>query len=319
MVATDAGIAVVTGSGRGIELRRYDSGGKQIGSPTLLAREARVADVAAAAVGDRLGVAWIEPGVRVGAAYSVIAGTRGTGFGEVHHLGDVAAAAARKGGHLVARAEDGKLLVFRSGPAEPCRDNAEDQCTSFLVQELMTDGPEPRRIPLSVPAVCERGVAAFSATPGQWLYGVCSRKSGAPVTTIFRVQFSPQYAVANEVLRGCMPRGSAVIDDKILTLGDCAEGRRAVRSVTAVGAQTEVDWSRAHVECDRGGPALVVGAERTPFGKISGDLSALLPDEFVPPGARAVFTGVALFVGAASADGAELTRFECRAGKLVST
>ncbi len=307
----------MVGGDKGLELRRFDAGGKEMGHATQLARDGRVADVAAAGVGERLGVAWVERGGKFAAAYGVVASTKGSGFGSVHRLGEVAAPAAVHGGHLVVREEEDKLLVFRSGPLEACSSGDKDKnCTSFLVQELMKDGPEPRRIPLSVPAACDRGVAAFSATPGQWLYGVCSRRTGGPATTLFRIQHSPRYAEANHVLTGCTPRGSAVVDGAIVVVADCPSGRRAVKSNGAMHAVTSLDWSKVRLECARGGPALSIASRRTPLGKVVGDLSALLPKRLVPPGAKAAFTGVALFVGSATRAGVRLIRFECRAGHL---
>lgn len=310
-------MVVVRATSQGLELRRHDAGGKLLGGATVIPRPEPVRDVAAAAVGQRLGVAYVEGKGATGEARALIASTRGTGVTADYALGATSLPPRPSGGLVTLRAEDGELLAFRSGKREACADDPALQCTHFEVQALGDERPEPRRTPLLVPMTCAHGLAAFSATEGQWLYGVCSEKKGRPETTLFRIQFSPRYAAAQPVFPGCSPRGSAVVDGGVVVVADCPDGPRAVRSQGATLPLLETDWRSAALECERGAPALVAFGARTPLSKIDGDLSALLPDKWAADGARAVYTGVALLIARSTTAADALERFECRAGQLA--
>ena len=51
-------------------------------------------------------------------------------------------------------------------------------------------------MPLSVPVPCSQYSTLLAVIEGRWHYGVCTLHEDAPVTTVFNIQFDPEYAAA---------------------------------------------------------------------------------------------------------------------------
>lgn len=289
------------------------------GEPFEIGRAEKVLEVSAAAVGPRIGVAWV-------ARNGTVAGTLGDldvrRFNPRMSLGTIRFGNGRGRGHVrMLATDDGALLAMYRAGVSPCADGSSEECAEFQFAELHSTGVKRRGLPLLVPKPCGGGIAAFASAGGRRFYGVCSEREETRSTTVFMIQFQPEYAQTNEVLKQCSPRGSTVIDDEVVVVGDCASGRRAIRfggGDLPIGSPLLVD--RPELVCDRNRPLLRVSKrpkyERR-LARATGDLEPLLDETLAPRQSRAVWTGSALLVAVSLGDRVALHGHQCRRGELV--
>jgi hypothetical protein len=277
----------------------------------------RVVEVAAAATATALAVSWVREHGPELEAWGNVGELGELGFAKAVSLGAVSAGDRARRGHLAMTSEGDRLLVMHRGTAAPCRDDDAQSCTGFATDELGPGTVKKRGLPLSVPAACGVGVAAYAAAPGRWHYAVCSTAEGQAKTTLFNVQQDPNYAEAKVVLEGCTPNGSLMLNGNVILGGDCSGGRKVVRAGAMAKPLTTIDLASAQMTCSLGHPAIKAPDFELVLRQPLSGLSPLLPPDIAPVGARAVWTGVALIVARWVAGEVTLRRYECRAGELV--
>ncbi|MFW5924643.1 MAG: hypothetical protein ACOCV4_00665 [Myxococcota bacterium] len=283
-------------------------------------RGSRVAELAASAGGGRLGVAWVlrdlDGELRVRATHGNDAATT---FAPAVKLGKSETGSFDGRGRVaVAVSKSGLVdVLYRSG-AGPCRAGQRDaQCARFAHWQPKGAG---RGLPLMVPEPCAPGVVGSLFREARWYFGVCSE--GA--TTVYAIQFDPEYAHAENVLAACTPEALVPGPEGVLALGRCDGDLRAVELREGGKQRTDVGSVERRAACEEGKPVLtMVGAgQRARELRLTGPLGALeawLPEAVAPPEARAVWTGRALLVATPIASEVALRRFECDGAQLIRT
>ena len=282
-----------------------------------------VAEVGLAAPGPDLALGWIE--TRAEHA-SVRAAWIGAAEPQIFDLGAAASGAGERRGSLAlaARAEGATLLA--RGLDTPCGDAAASACVGFQFFSVEASGARATGLPLTVPSPCDSRAAQLVAAPvsarpdavaGQrFEYAVCSRAHAEPALTVFSIQSSPAYAMADEVLRGCEPLGAGRFAGRGAFVAACEKERR-MATVAADGVSWET--TRLGVRglvCSASGAALRMGSEWLRLSEPLGNLELLLDDALAPPGSRAVWTGAALLVASADDGRLRLRRHVCRSTAL---
>jgi hypothetical protein len=271
-----------------------------------------VSDLGAAWVGSRLALAWAEREqgkARVRAAW---AGMAAPPF----ELGPAWSAPRNARGNLVLAARSDRAMVFARGDEAACIEPGRHGCFGFEFYELGPGEAKKTGLPMSVPVPCADNSAQLAVVGGRFHYGVCTITGERPVTTMFSIERDPEYARADALLEGCTPVGTFVWQAAAWLVGECDGGRRAVRLGRRDEAPVFLDLHAARLEC-RGGsatvraPSLELALEEPRSG-----LSALLPAELAPAGARAVWAGRALLVATSLGDGVRIARYRCSGERL---
>lgn len=278
----------------------------------------KVVDLSASFVGEQLGLAWLEQGSREARAQATLidAGTTPT-------LLDLGASAlvpdsARGNIALAAEAERGRALVMWRGLEAPCVDAQAGPCTGFTFRRVRAGAAEPTGLPLTVPAPCASHSVELATSRGRFHYGVCARQAAGAVTTMFSIQYEPEYARAEPLLASCLPLGLVDVQGEPWLIGDCRGKRRAARVPVGDEAVRQEDVDSLSISCTPLRAELRQGRFALTLREPQAGLQPILPASWVPTGARAGWTGTTLVIAYPSSSGLALSRFACRAGKLQS-
>jgi hypothetical protein len=288
---------------------------------------AAVADLALAAIGSDVALAWSE--ASADQATLRAAWSSSDGAARSFDLGaSFPGAGASRGGLALVGRERGALLLAR-GREAPCSDARERACSAFHFFEIAPDAARPTGLSLTVPNPCAahsaqlvsaqpasaRGAASGEAGPFE--YAICAGGAGASALTVFSIQPSPAYAAAEEALAGCTPLGAGRFGGEATFVGACGAQRRSVSVPADGGALVVRNLDERGLICNASGPLLRFGngwlRPREPLGR----LELLLDDDLAPAGARAVWTGAALLVAQASDGQLSLRRYGCRHTQLL--
>jgi hypothetical protein len=302
-----------------------DAGGAPRGAPGTLLDGGLIpgepSDLAAAWVGERLAVAWVErtgAKARVRAAWARSDAVHTVALPAVMELDRAWVAPRTARGNVVVAARGDRALVFARGEQTACVDPAQKGCFGFSFHELQTDRAVATGLPLAVPVPCADHSAALAVVGRRWHYGVCTDTGGAPMTTMFTIEHEPEYARADRLLEGCKPTGMLHFGGAAWLVGDCQGNRRAVR----VGGRDEplefLELRSARVECTADGARVRAPGLDLVLDEPRGRLETVLHSDLVPAGARAVWSGRALVVATTSAGPLTLNRRRCEASGLVT-
>jgi hypothetical protein len=276
----------------------------------------KVTDLVASVIGDQLVLSWLEQGAKEARAQAAWLG--GAGSPTLLDLGPAALAAEAARGNiaLAPEPERARALVLWRGLDAPCVDPRQSPCTGFAFRRLSASSAETTGLPLSVPVPCASHSVELATSPGRFYYGVCTREGADPVTTMFTIQYEPEYARAEPLLKGCVPLGTLNIDGRPWLLGDCHGKRKAVpvplmdERVDAEDLESmTVSCTPQQLELRRGKLALRLREPRA-------GLEAIVPAALVPTGARVGWSGTTLLAVFRAGDVLQTRSYGCRAGKL---
>lgn len=296
-----------------------DETGSRRGSASVLlgasARSGEIADLAAAQVGERLAVAWIERADGKARARATWAVPKAPLF----ELGPAFYGPSAARGNIVVAERRESALVFSRGIEAPCIDPGKSACYAFDFHELAADRVKRTGVPLSVPVPCTDNSTALAVLPSRYHYGVCTDDGKGPVTTIFTITPEPAYARAEQVLAGCEPAGTFVWKDNAWLVAECQGSRRAAR----IGGGDEVveylDMRAPTLECRSGILRIRASSFELVLDEPRQRLEALLPTSIAPRGSRAVFTGNAVLVASNAGTSLRLARYTCTGERLEET
>ena len=195
--------------------------------------------------------------------------------------------------------------MLSRGQKSDCIEATENDCVGFGFHRLDATKAVAQNLPLTVPLPCDQNSVSFAVAGSRFYYGVCSRATGKPITTLFSIQTDPEYARADRILEGCLPLGALSQDGNLLVVGDCDGQRRAVRVRGGNAETSELRVDRLDAVCEAGHPLIrQLGAAglSLPLVAPRDRLEAFLPAALTPRASRAVWTGQTLLV-AGLADG----------------
>lgn len=228
-----------------------------------------------------------------------------------------------------ALSDSGEGVVMVRGPDTKCpQSGASSRCASFISGRL--DGSRFRsRMPLVVPSPCERPLTQGVFYAQSWYYGVCSTESGTARTTIYSINFEPEYAAAKSFESGTEGLDLVRAAGGVVAL-DARQGEHAAHRF-GKEEKDEVTWPATSrgVFCNGETPVMHLSRsgkadERTLVKKpLAGPESAIapwLPDALrKKPHVRAVWTGSALLIADMAAGEIRLARHQCREGVFKRT
>jgi hypothetical protein len=344
LIATAQGAALVWAPpavhGGGIRLVRLNAIGGAFGEEAVVHREktsrsgeslgpSLAIEVSAAAGGGRVVVAWLQRDpmeLRIKATHGLSSALE---FAPVADWGKTEAVVDARQRSVVAAAAapDGTMSVLYRSLNSKCKNDAgaEIDCASMHVRRVGTPDFERENRPLlEVPAPCDQPIVGHLWSEGTWYYGICSKDAKGPVTTLYAIQFEPEYALAENILPGRVPFGIAPGGGGAMAVGWSGDSRDSVRFADSGRKRTEVSRMDMSAVCVDGRPALVakVGDGSTftlPLTEPSSRIEALLPADIIDQRARAVWTGKAILVAYPSSGEVALRRYECVAGNLERT
>jgi len=321
LTSFDGGAVLAVANGTALTLSWFDEAGKatQAQNVALASADAggaqpTIAEVAAVADGAELALAWIESSGNQAHARGLVRGIAGDNRGPIVDLGAVQTPLSVPRGNLALASSDGHFSVLARGAKTPCIEPTENDCVGFAFLRLEASGKSPQGLPLTVPLPCEENSVSFAVAGTRRYYGVCSRATGKPITTLFSIQTEPEYARADRILEGCLPEGALSIDGELVVVGNCAGERRAVRIRRGNADPEEVRVERLDASCQAGLPLIrqigVGGLHLTLSGRRD-RLEAFLPDALRLPRARAVWTGQTLLVAGLVGRSITLKGYQC--------
>jgi hypothetical protein len=276
----------------------------------------KVTDLAATFVGDDLALAWLEQGQHEARAEATVVGAAAP-----PHLLDLGPAAlvadsARGNLEIAAELDRKRALVMWRGLEAPCFDGQATGCVGFTFRRVQRGSAEATGLPLSVPVPCASHSVALAVSAGRFHYGVCTRDGSEPSTTMFTIQYAPEYARAEPLLHGCSPLGTIEAGGRPWLVGDCRGRRRAVM-VPLFDEKVEPEGVDAlQISCTPSRAELRQGRFVLTLSEPRADLQAVLPAGYLPTGARAGWTGSSLVVAHAVGTRLETRAFGCRGSKL---
>lgn len=297
----------------------------QDGRPTLPARAlpvparglGKVTDLTAASLGEELALAWVDQGKTEARAEAlVLSGPTPPGLLD---LGPAALSAESARGNimLAAEAEKARAMVMWRGLAAPCVDpKSQEPCVGFTFRRIRGGGAETTGLPLSVPVPCTSHSVELAVSSGRFHYGVCTREGADPVTTMFSIQYDPEYARAEPLLKGCLPLGTLDVAGQPWLIGDC-HGKRKAATVPLTDEKVRTEYVDApQISCTAERAELRQGRFVLTLREPRADLQAILPPALLPTGARAGWTGKSLVVAYLAGSRLETRAFACRGGTL---
>jgi hypothetical protein len=328
-LATAPGGAVLAWAAAGadrLQWMRFDADGNRVGGEGARAQVAgvgaAVADLALAAIGSDIALAWSE----ASAAPPTLRAAWFSSDGEARtfELGaSFPGEAASRGGLALVGRERGALLLAR-GLEAPCSDARERACSAFHFFEIAPEAARPTGLSLTVPTPCADHSAqlvsaqrAPGGEAGPFEYAICAGPAGASALTVFSIQPSPAYAAAEEALAGCAPLGAGRFGGEATFVANCGGQRRSVSVSVDGGALVARNLDERGLICNASGALLRFGNRWLRPTEPLGRLELLLNDDLAPAGARAVWTGAALLVANTSDRQLSLRRYGCGNGQLL--
>jgi hypothetical protein len=276
----------------------------------------KVTDLSATMVGEQLALAWVEQSKDEARAVATMLAGAETPI--LLDLGPAAVSAESARGNLVIAAEEARdraLLMWRALSA-PCVTPQDAPCVGFTFRRLRAGATEPTGQPLSVPVPCASHSVELSVSAGRFHYGVCTREGADPVTTMFSIQYEPEYARAEPLLKGCLPLGTLDVGGVPWLVADCHGKRKAVL-VPLNDEQVQPEYIDAlTISCTPERALFRQGRFALTLREPRANLQAILPPNMLPNGARAGWTGKSLVVAYLAASRLTTRRFTCNAGTL---
>ncbi len=316
LTSTDSGAALVSldATRTGLALTRLDARGRAQATEPLFDAKAsdaprgvtELSEVAAASLGGDLDVVWVEKSAQGAHARGLLRPLQARGGAPLQDLSAVQLPIAAPRGNVAIGSSDGHFLVLSRREKTACADSNQSDCIGFDLFRQEASGSARTGTPLAVPLPCEQNSVSFAVSGRRWYYGVCSRSTGKPLTTLFSIQSEPAYARADRILEGCLPLGATAQGGDLIVIGECGGQREGLRVRGGNAALEEARVDRLEVVCDAGKPLirqLGAGGLNLPLDERRDRLEAFLPPALSPPNARAVWTGEALLIASPTRSG----------------
>ncbi len=244
----------------GLALTRFDAKGKAGPTEPLFDAKAKdaprgvteISEVAVASLGADLDVVWVERSAQGARARGLLRPLQARGNAPLQDLNAVDLPLAGPRGNLAIASSEAHFLVLSRRQKTACADSNQTDCVGFDLFRQELSGTARTGSPLAVPLPCEQNSVSFAVSGSRWYYGVCSKSTGKPLTTLFSIQSEPAYARADRILEGCLPLGATALDGDLIVIGDCSGQRQGLRVRGGNAALEEVRVDRLEVVCDAG-------------------------------------------------------------------
>ena len=209
--------------------------------------------------------------------------------------------------------ETWRIQSLWRGVEMACEDGSSERCAPIHVSRIAPSPSERDGVALALPAPCEVPITGFAiAQDGSWYYGACEATT-RPTHVVYAIQFEPRYAHAERLHAGCTPRGLSPFGEGVAVVATC-EGQIQGTRLEAGGRALSHFEAPPHIGCDGDDPVIQIGSVTAPLTAARGDLEALLPTMFAPPGTKAVWSGDNVLVAQAVESDVTIRRYACQRG-----
>jgi hypothetical protein len=311
--------------GGGLFVQRLDARGVPRGPATRLAQTdagGEVIELSVAALGARVGVAWIESSAEESRTRALLVepGEPSPPEPVRRALGDGGLVPGRSR-IAVSGGRAGRLRIMHGVRRQDCGRDHSEPCTGYSFSQLGHDGVrEAGSEWLRVPSPCPDVPPLLGASGTAFYYAVCAEAEGARVTTAYGIDVQNEYAHAVQVLAGCTPSALlAPMRGGALVVGRCDGGLRAAElGLDATRGARELALDGVQAVCVDAVITLRSAEVDLPLRHPLDGLEALLPAELAPEGSAAVFTGAGIVVVREQTQTGELAlgRYSCERGVL---
>jgi hypothetical protein len=250
-----------------------------------------VTEVAVATTPGRIAVAWIVDLDTEARAQARIIDQQTLSMGPLLDLGQSAQRGFAARNRLALATGDSKIFSLARAPQERCDETPDERCAVFRFHRLTTTEARQRGMPLIVPAPCEWTPLLFQVADGRFHYGLCHVENQRPVTTMFTIQYEPEYARADPLLTNCDPLGTQTLGQRVAAVGACATGKRLV-FVGGGGTKPEpLSLSGETLACENRELVMTTSSDAPLKLTEPAQIHALLSADAITRGVRAVWTG----------------------------
>ena len=334
LVATSEGALLLWAAGKcgqGLSLQRFDADGIPLGVTEnvpacgSLDAGAEVSQVAAVAVGGKLGLAWIVRSGSDAQALGSYGEDTASSLAPALPLGAAEPArVAARAQLLLSGAETGQMRVAFWAPSARCTGQP-GRCAQVISAPLppAREAAARRSDAREVPHPCPRLLVGSAWSHGIWYDAFCAldAEDGRATTEVYAVRPEIFYAEALPTLQGCTPLGVAPSERGVLVLGACSDGLYA--HALSEAHKTVLARAERSVRCEAGRPILELRAHNgvVESYKLSGPRDRIelwLPATLAADAGRAAFTGRSLLVAAVQNQHLVLSRQHCEGETLVS-
>jgi hypothetical protein len=291
---------------------------------------ARVVELAAAAAGGQLGVAWLEQDGSETRAFRSHGDDGARAFAPPLPLGaaDVVGANAVGRGRLwLVAADSGEMRVAWRAP--PGRCSAEAGSCAQLISQPLAAGREAagrHTDTREIPAPCPRLMVGAVWTAGVWYDAFCAFGGSPEIATTQVYSIRPEifYAEVVPALPGCEPLGLAPSQTGAVVFGQCADGLASLLlSPDGQGRRQALRGLDRRIRCEGGRPVLELRDHEAQIENFALSAPRARLELWLPPqpgvaGQRAVFTGRRLLIAAAQDRHLRMHSLYCVGETLVS-
>jgi len=276
----------------------------------------KLTDLDASFAAGQLALAWLEQGSQEARASATL--IEGAATPVLLDLGVAALVAESARGNIAIawQPERTRALAMRRGLESSCAAPSSAPCTDVTFKHVRASAAESTGLPLSVPVPCTSHSVTLTTSPGRFYYGVCTRQGTDPVTTLFSIQYDPEYARAEPLLKGCLPLGTLQVAERPWLVGDCHGQRRAVPIPVGDEKPEPENIDALELYCTPQRAELRQGRFKLTLSEPRADLQAILPTALLPTGARAGWSGSSLVVVYTNGSRLETRSLGCHTGKL---
>jgi hypothetical protein len=322
LVVVGSGAALLWVGPKGdLAMLELDAAGEPRGGDRVIRKApsaTEISEVVASAEGRTLTAAWVESSGSNARVLGQVIEVGGV-TGELLDLGAITLHTVGSRGNVAIAANQGAALVMARGTDTDCASSASGRCAEFRFFYVDRDGARPTGLPAAVNEPCPIQGALLAITGNRRFYGVCNKSGDLWSTTVFMIQYEPEYARADKVLAGCVPQQLSTLGRDAVVVGECGIRRRAARLTGADEPIAEVDLREVTLRCESKGPSIAVPASQPwvlALDRPRDDLGALLPAKLAERGSRALWTGKTLLVARERNGLIELFGHRCRDQKL---
>lgn len=222
----------------------------------------------------------------------------------------------------IAAREDGRFqAAVRLGDG-PCTDGSAGPCSAVDMASIRATEVEPVGVPLSVPTPCPELVVGTAWVGPRFHYGICSARTGAPLTTAYTIETDVSIARSDDVLPGCQADGFFASGDEVLLPGRCPGGRAGARMGARAHGMRALPMDAVTVRCEGRTPIVQTSASLGATVRLVAPvdhLETVLPENVAPRGSRAVWTGSTVLVAIPGSGEVGLHRWGCDQGQFIAT
>lgn len=240
-------------------------------------------------------------------------------FAPFQRLAELAPSALARRGQVAALAGDeASQILFRAGEASCPRGVEGGACIAVRRAELRPGAAARTSAVRALGPRCRSPIAGIVSHEGRLGAVLCASTEAEGALSVVPLEGSGEESTMTG-LGGCTDAGLVRLESRDLAVARCGNALRGAE-LFGQGAPQDLGLPDPTMECEGTMPVIVAtGGTRIRVDAVRSGLGSLLPPIVAPAGARAVYTGRAVLVGAPIGNEVTVRRYECESGMFVRT